>query len=75
MAMVDARPLTLRRALERLSGWLAAVAMPRVRDCEDVELRELEGNDWGAEAQPKITEFETEESTKAMTSAEFERIV
>jgi hypothetical protein len=73
MAMVDARPLTLRRALERLSGWLTAVAAPR--EYEDVELRELEGSDWGAEAQPKITEFETEESTKAMTSAEFERIV
>jgi hypothetical protein len=71
--MVDARHMPLRRAFERLSGWLSATVASR--EYEDIEARELEGNDWGAEAQPKLTEFETEEATKAMTSAEFDRIV
>ncbi len=71
--MMDARHTTLRRALGRLAGWLAAVIAPRGDD--DIEVRELEGSDWGAEAQPKVTEFETEEATRAMTSLEFEKMV
>jgi hypothetical protein len=42
---------------------------------EDVEVKALEGNDWGAEAQPKRTEFETQKAARAMTSAEFEVMV
>jgi hypothetical protein len=41
----------------------------------DIEAKALEGNDWGAEAQPKLTEFETAKAAKAMTSAEFEVMV
>lgn len=55
-----------------MTGWL-----PRRRsgNADEVEVRALAGNDWGAEAQPKVTEFETEEAAKAMTSAEFEKMV
>jgi hypothetical protein len=42
---------------------------------DEVEAKALAGNDWGAEAQPKITEFQTEQAAKAMTFAEFEKVV
>jgi hypothetical protein len=45
------------------------------RKTGDVEAKALEGNDWGAEAQPKLTEFETEKAARAMTRAEFEVMV
>jgi SHS2 domain-containing protein len=47
----------------------------RCRSRDEVEANALSGNDWGAEAQPKITEFETEAAAKAMTRAEFEKMV
>jgi hypothetical protein len=53
----------------------AALRARRSRNQDEVEARALAGNDWGAEAQPKITEFETEAAAKAMTRAEFEKMV
>jgi hypothetical protein len=62
----------MRRALSTLKAGLRA---RRSRRADEVEARALEGNDWGAEAQPKLTEFETEQAAKAMTWAEFEKMV
>jgi hypothetical protein len=62
----------LQRAHELVTAGLAA---GRNRRSEEVEAKALEGNDWGAEAQPKRTEFATEKTAKAMTSSEFERVV
>jgi hypothetical protein len=62
----------LLRALEFLT---AGLGRRHRRELEEVEVRALEGNDWGAEAQPKRTEFETEKAAKAMTSSEFEWVV
>jgi hypothetical protein len=53
----------------------AGLRARRCRHQDEVEAKALAGNDWGAEAQPKITEFETEAAAKAMTWAEFEKMV
>jgi hypothetical protein len=58
-----------------LSSITARFLARRSRRTDEVEEKALAGNDWGAEAQPKITEFETEQSAKAMTCAEFEKVV
>jgi hypothetical protein len=63
---------TLRRAVEALT---ARLARARSHGFEGVEARALEGNDWGAEAQPKRTEFETRKAARAMTCSEFDRVV
>jgi hypothetical protein len=68
---VRRRP-NIRRLLSTVT---AALRARRSRHQDEVEARALAGNDWGAEAQPKITEFETEAAAKAMTRAEFEKMV
>jgi hypothetical protein len=61
--------------LRVLSTMTAGLFARRSRNRDEVEAKALAGNDWGAEAQPKITEFETEAAAKAMTRAEFEKMV
>jgi hypothetical protein len=64
-----------RGILRALSTMTARFRPGRSRSKDEVEAQALAGNDWGAEAQPKITEFQTERAAKAMTFAEFEKIV
>ncbi len=63
----ERRPWIRRRTGAASSVW--------VRKLVTVERLALEGSDWGAEAQPKLTEFESAEAVRAMVSHRFDWLV